>query len=79
MRVADMAAELSKVAVDSSRLSAYTHDLSSLAEVRALAEEVKRDHPIVNVLVNNAGVFETSERCAALGPTSCVAAAWCHR
>jgi len=42
-------------------LGAVAGDLSSLAAVRALAEEVRARAPGLNVLVNNAGVFE-SER-----------------
>ena len=30
-------------------------NLASLAEVRRLAEDVKRTHPKLNVLINNAG------------------------
>lgn len=63
MRVADTAAELGKLASSSGgAVSAYTRDLSSLVEVKALAQEVRRDHPQINVLVNNAGVFETEEK-----------------
>jgi NAD(P)-dependent dehydrogenase (short-subunit alcohol dehydrogenase family) len=39
--------------------AAYVADLSSLAEVRRLAEEVSRDHPSLHVLVNNAGIGST--------------------
>jgi len=34
----------------------YPADLSSLAEVRALAEAVERDHPRLDILVSNAGI-----------------------
>jgi NAD(P)-dependent dehydrogenase (short-subunit alcohol dehydrogenase family) len=34
----------------------YRADLASLAEVRALAEAVRRDHDALDVLVNNAGI-----------------------
>ncbi len=37
-------------------LSYYLADLSSLAEVRRLAEEVSSDHARLDVLVNNAGI-----------------------
>ena len=39
----------------------YQADLSSLAEVRRLASEIRRDYPRLDVLVNNAGVI-TQER-----------------
>ncbi len=35
---------------------AYTADFASLAEVRRLAFEVTRDHPRLDVLINNAGI-----------------------
>ncbi|MBT2206946.1 SDR family NAD(P)-dependent oxidoreductase [Actinomadura sp. NEAU-AAG7] len=38
------------------RASWYRADLSSLAEVRALADAVRADHPRLDVLVNNAGI-----------------------
>ncbi|MFN2615716.1 MAG: SDR family NAD(P)-dependent oxidoreductase [Thermoleophilaceae bacterium] len=40
----------------------YTADLSSLAEVRRLAEEVERDHDRLDVLVNNAGIISLERR-----------------
>lgn len=43
-------------AVPSARLGAYRADLSSLAEVRALAEQVRAQQPTLDVLVNNAGI-----------------------
>ncbi|MEM7123063.1 MAG: SDR family NAD(P)-dependent oxidoreductase [Pseudomonadota bacterium] len=36
----------------------YRADLSILSEVKALAADVKRDHPQIDVLINNAGVFK---------------------
>lgn len=45
-------------ATSSSRLQGYTADLSSLAEVRRLARAVAADHPQLDVLVNNAGVYQ---------------------
>ena len=50
-------AEQVKAAGGGGRISAYTYDLSSFAEVRKLAEAVKADHKNINVLINNAGVF----------------------
>jgi NAD(P)-dependent dehydrogenase (short-subunit alcohol dehydrogenase family) len=35
----------------------YAADLASLAEVRTLADALKRDYPRIDVLVNNAGVL----------------------
>lgn len=42
------------------RIETVRADLSSLAEVRGLAEEVKARFPDVDVLLHNAGVFMTS-------------------
>lgn len=47
-------------ATSSSRLQGYTADLSSLAEVRRLAQAVAAEHPQLDVLVNNAGVYQQS-------------------
>jgi len=41
--------------------SFYAADLSSLAEVRGLAEAVARDHGEIDVLVNNAGIGTGSD------------------
>jgi NAD(P)-dependent dehydrogenase (short-subunit alcohol dehydrogenase family) len=38
----------------------YLADLASLAQVRALAEAVRRDHPRLDVLINNAGIGSAS-------------------
>jgi len=48
-------------ATGSDRLALYLADLSSLDEVRRLAEEIERDHERLDVLVNNAGIV-TEER-----------------
>lgn len=37
----------------------YLADLSSFSDIRALAEAVAADHPGIDVLINNAGVFKT--------------------
>ncbi len=34
----------------------YLADFSSLAEVRSLADAILRDHPVIDVLINNAGI-----------------------
>jgi NAD(P)-dependent dehydrogenase (short-subunit alcohol dehydrogenase family) len=39
----------------------YRADLARLAEVRALAEQVRRDHARLDVLVNNAGIWLEGE------------------
>jgi NAD(P)-dependent dehydrogenase (short-subunit alcohol dehydrogenase family) len=44
------------------KASFYPADFSSLAEVRRLAESVRRDHPRLDLLINNAGI--------GLGPAS---------
>jgi NAD(P)-dependent dehydrogenase (short-subunit alcohol dehydrogenase family) len=43
-------------ATGTDRLHGYLADLSSLEQVRRLAEEVERDHERLDVLVNNAGI-----------------------
>ena len=43
----------------SETLGWYNADLSSLTDVRALAERVKADHSRLDVLVNNAGIGTT--------------------
>ena len=45
----------------------YAAELSSLAEVRRLAAEVRRDHERIDVLVNNAGVIVPERRESADG------------
>src|SRR3712207_524109 len=39
------------------RLGSYLADLSSLARVRALAEQILADHGSLDTLINNAGVI----------------------
>lgn len=45
----------------------YIADLSKPGDVEALADAVLRDHPRVDALINNAGVFRTSNPVAANG------------
>jgi short-subunit dehydrogenase involved in D-alanine esterification of teichoic acids len=42
----------------SSRLHGYTADLAALSEVRGLAKAVAAEHPELDVLINNAGVYQ---------------------
>jgi NAD(P)-dependent dehydrogenase (short-subunit alcohol dehydrogenase family) len=42
-------------------IETYLADLSSLSEVQVLAAHVKAVHKNIDVLINNAGVFKTSE------------------
>src|SRR2546427_1655952 len=46
-------------ATGSDRLAWYRADLSSLGQVRALADQVRRDHERLHALVNNAGIGST--------------------
>jgi NAD(P)-dependent dehydrogenase (short-subunit alcohol dehydrogenase family) len=46
----------------SEKLGSYLADLSSLGEVRALAEQVLAEHDRLDVLVNNAGVIVRERR-----------------
>lgn len=42
-------------------VESYRADLSNLAEVEALARDVADHHPSLDVIINNAGVFNTPE------------------
>ncbi|EGV19965.1 SDR family NAD(P)-dependent oxidoreductase [Thiocapsa marina] len=44
---------------DDTRIDGYIADLSNLAEVAALAETLAAEHPRLDVLINNAGIFKT--------------------
>lgn len=61
LRVAETAAELQRT-VPGGNVAAYTYDLSTLAATRRLATAVLRDWEVVDVLVNNAAVFEPFTR-----------------
>jgi NAD(P)-dependent dehydrogenase (short-subunit alcohol dehydrogenase family) len=54
-RVEETVREL-RDATGADRLHSYVADLSSLDQVRRLAEEVEEDHERLDVLVNNAGI-----------------------
>jgi len=41
------------------KISSYTYNLASLSQIRKFAEAIKADHENIDVLINNAGVFET--------------------
>ncbi len=53
----DAALEKLRKETGSQNLSAYLADLSSLGEVRAMAEQVLSEHDRLDVLVNNAGII----------------------
>lgn len=44
----------------SAKVQSYQADLSHFDEVARLIAEIKRDHKIVDIIINNAGVFKTS-------------------
>ncbi|MEZ8262778.1 SDR family NAD(P)-dependent oxidoreductase [Vibrio sp. 10N.237.312.C02] len=44
---------------DEAKIQSYVADLSVLADVDALADKVIAEHDKINVLINNAGVFNT--------------------
>jgi len=59
-RNAEKVANVSKhvsAAAAGGKISSYTFDMSSFADVRKFAEAVRADHPSINVLINNAGIF----------------------
>ena len=49
------------------KLRGYICDLSSMAEVEALAKSVAADHKSLDVLLNNAGILKTSKPVTAQG------------
>lgn len=55
-------AVLDEIRVGGGRAELFVADLSSQAEVRRVAEEVRAAHPVLDVLVNNAGVLVTERR-----------------
>jgi NAD(P)-dependent dehydrogenase (short-subunit alcohol dehydrogenase family) len=42
-------------------IESYIADLSDLAQVNIFAEKVSQDHPQLDILINNAGVYNVSE------------------
>ena len=57
-------AEISQVlasAAKGGKIASYLGDLGSFADIRQFAEAVKAEHSTINVLINNAGVFENSK------------------
>ena len=44
------------------KISSYTCDLGSFNQIRKLTEDIKADFSSINVLVNNAGVFEQRKK-----------------
>ncbi len=47
-------------AVPSAELDGFTADLSSQAEIRRVAADIKRTYPKIDVLINNAGIVENT-------------------
>lgn len=43
-------------------LFGYNCDLSSLAQTRTFAEQIKSEHNKIDVLINNAGVFQKEKK-----------------
>ncbi|MCQ3829143.1 SDR family NAD(P)-dependent oxidoreductase [Microbulbifer elongatus] len=48
-------------AAEKNTAAGYLADFSVLQEVQTLAQAVTRDHPVIDVLINNAGVFQVPE------------------
>ncbi|MEM9806574.1 MAG: SDR family NAD(P)-dependent oxidoreductase [Cyanobacteria bacterium P01_D01_bin.56] len=56
-----------ELSADGRHVESYGADLSRMADVEALAEAVKAKHTKLDVLINNAGVFKTSDPITADG------------
>jgi len=48
-------------------IESYIADLSDLAQVNIFAEKVSQDHPQLDILINNAGVYNVSEMASSDG------------
>ena len=59
--------ELITAAVPDARVEIHLADLSRMADVRRVGDEIARDHPQVDVLINNAGLHAFSPRTTADG------------
>ena len=44
------------------RIEIFTADLASLKQVRDLAEKIRQKHASLDILINNAGVYETTHK-----------------
>ncbi|REL36270.1 SDR family NAD(P)-dependent oxidoreductase [Thalassotalea euphylliae] len=69
-KLATLKAQLESLTVDgksSGSVSSYQADLSKLSDVAAMAAEINAEHTSIDVLINNAGVFHTSETMTADG------------
>ncbi|KAK9815792.1 hypothetical protein WJX72_009527 [[Myrmecia] bisecta] len=58
-RAAEQAADK---AAQGGQISAYVSDLSQPQQIKQFAADVRKDHPAINVLINNAGVFQDSKQ-----------------
>ena len=49
-----------KTAYQGARISAYCADMANIKQVCALIAEIQREHQTLDILINNAGVYKTS-------------------
>lgn len=49
------------------KISSYTYDLASFAQIRQFADALKADFQHIDVLINNAGVFEQKKSASSDG------------
>ena len=57
MKAEVAAKEVARAAGSKSTVPFYAADLASLDETKGLAQKIQKDHPSLNILVNNAGEF----------------------
>lgn len=52
---------------ESVEVSSYLADLSSLAQTRKMAETILAEHDVIDVVINNAGIFKTAKKVTSEG------------
>ena len=67
------AKDIAHTAEGKGHVHAYSADMASLAEIRSFAQNIRKDHVSIDVLINNAGVnaLSYSSLCSAVALYHC--------